>query len=113
MIWLLLIGLALVAVSARLVIHAAVLPRIKLAVHLREIDAYGFEGMPPAGGAPARQSLSAALSALAERVGGITLRPLPALPALKRRDLTAAALYEVSPETMHGYRILAAVLLPA
>ncbi|MFL5822485.1 MAG: type II secretion system F family protein [Solirubrobacteraceae bacterium] len=113
MIWLLLIGLALVAVSARLVIHAAVLPRIKLAVHLREIDAYGFEGMAPAGGAPARQSLSAALSALAERVGGITLRTLPALPALKRRDLTAAALYEISPETMHGYRILAAVFLPA
>src|SRR3954451_9625657 len=108
----LLIGLLLVAVSARMLIHAAVLPRIKLAVHLREIHAYGFEGMAPAGGAPARQSLSAALAALAQRVGGIAMRVLPALPALKRRDLTAAALYEISPETMHGYRILAAVFLP-
>ena len=46
MVFLILMGLVLVAVSARLLIYAVVLPRIKLAVHLREIEAYGFEAWP-------------------------------------------------------------------
>ena len=112
MVWLLLTGLVLIGIAVRLVVYAVVLPRIKLAVHLREIDAYGFEAMPAPQAAPVRQSLADGLAALAERVGGGMMRGVTALPALRRRDLTAAALYEVSPETMHGYRTLAAVGLP-
>jgi tight adherence protein C len=41
------------------------------------------------------------------------MRRLPALPALEHRDLTAAALYDVSPEMVHGYRALAALLFPS
>ena len=112
MVFLILIGLLLVAVSARLFIYAAVLPRIKLAMHLREIEAYGFEGMAAPGTGPGRLNLSAALANLAERLGALMMRSLPAIPALKRRDLSAAALYDASPETVHGYRALAAVMLP-
>lgn len=112
MVFLILIGLFLVAVSARLLIHAAVLPRIKLAVHLREIEAYGFETIGAPGAVPGRQSLAIKLAQLAERLGATMMRALPAIPALKRRDLSAAALYDVSPETVHGYRTMAAVLLP-
>jgi tight adherence protein C len=112
MVFLILIGLLLVGFSARLLIHAAVLPRIRLAVHLREIEAYGFEAMAAPGGAPVRQSLSAAVESVAERVGRTVMRALPAIPVLKRPDLSAAALYDVTVEAMHGYRILATVLLP-
>jgi tight adherence protein C len=113
MVFLILIGLLLVAVSARLFIYAAVLPRIRLALHLREIEAYGFEAMGAPGGAPVRQSLSAVVEAVAERIGSLMMRTLPAIPSLKRSDLSAAALYEVSPEAMQGYRALAALILPA
>jgi tight adherence protein C len=112
MVFLILFGLLLVAISARLFIHAAVLPRIRLAHHLREIEAYGFEGMGAPGTTQGRQSLATRLAKLAERVGATMMRALPAVPALKRRDLSAAALYDVSPETVHGYRTMAAVLLP-
>lgn len=113
MIWLLLIGILLIGITVRLLVYAAVLPRLKLAVHLRDIDAYGFEAMGPVAGEPHRRSPAEALAALAERVGAMMMRRASFLPALKRRDLTAAALYDVSSETMHGYRALAAVLFPA
>lgn len=112
MLILVLIGLLLVAASARLLVYAAVLPRIKLAQHLREIDAYGFESMGAPGSLPGRRTLADRVAQLAEFLGGTVMRTVPTLPALKRRDLSAAALYEVSPETMQGYRTLAAVLLP-
>jgi tight adherence protein C len=112
MVFLVLIGLLLVAVSARMFIHAAVLPRIKLAQHLREIEAYGFETIGAPGATPGRVGLADRLAQLSERVGATMMRALPAIPALKQRELSAAALYDVSPETMHGYRTLAALLLP-
>src|SRR5947209_16982961 len=104
MMFLVLIGLLLVAFSARLLIYAAVLPRIRLALHLREIEAYGFEGMAAPASLPGRQSLAVALARLAERFGGLMMRALPAISPLPRKSLSAAALYEVSPETVHGYR---------
>jgi tight adherence protein C len=113
MIFLILIALVLVAATVRLLVHAALLPRLKLAAHLREIDAYGFEAMGPVGGGAGRRSPAELLAAVAERTGSFVMRHLPALPALKRRDLTAAALYDVSPETVHGYRTMAALLFPA
>jgi hypothetical protein len=40
---LLILGLALVGASARLVVRAALVPRLRLKSHLREIGEYGFE----------------------------------------------------------------------
>src|SRR5438067_828010 len=112
MIVLLLVGLLLVAVTVRLLIYAAVLPRVKLATHLREIDAYGFEAMPAGDTVPVRQRLAKAFAAFAQRIGRTMMGHFPALPALQQKDLSAAAIYDVSPETVHGFRLLAAVLLP-
>lgn len=112
MIWLLVIALVLVAATVRLLIYAAVLPRLKLALHLREIEAYGFEAMGPVAGSPGRRSPAEMLAAMAQRIGSLLMRRVPSLPALRRRDLSAAALYDVSPEMVHGYRALAALLFP-
>ena len=113
MVILILLALVLVAVTVRLLIHAAVLPRLKLAAHLREIDAYGFDAMGGPGATAGRRSPAEMLAALAERTGSLVMTHFPALPALKRKDLTAAAMYDVSPETVHGYRTLAALAFPA
>ena len=112
MVFLVVIGLLLVAFSARLLIYAAVLPRIRLALHLREIEAYGFEGMGAPASAPGRESLAIALAHVAERLGKLTLRTLPAISPLEPKALTAAGLYDVTPETVHGYRLMAALGIP-
>lgn len=113
MVFLILIALVLIAVTVRLLIYAAVFPRLKLALHLREIDAYGFEAMGPVGAAPGRRTLAEMLAALAQRIGAMMMRRFPGLPALRRQDLAAAALYDAPPETVHGYRTLAALFFPA
>ncbi len=113
MVFLILIGLLLAGFSARLLIYAAVMPRIRLALHLREIEAYGFEGMGAPASAPGRESLALALARVAERLGKLTLRAVPVISPLPPKSLTAAALYDVSPETVHGYRVMAALGLPA
>jgi tight adherence protein C len=112
MIWLILVALVLVAVTVRLLIYAAVLPRLRLAAHLRHIDSYGFEAIGRVERAQSRRSPAAVLAAVAERVGTVLMGRIPGLPALKRRDLTAAAIYDVTPETVHGYRALAALMFP-
>lgn len=112
MVLLILMGVVLIGVSVRLLIHAAVLPRLKLALHLRDIEAYSFEGIGDVG-LGSRRTPAEVLSSVAEHIGATVMRTVPSLAALKRRDLTAAAIYEVTPETMHGYRVMAAVLLPA
>jgi tight adherence protein C len=113
MVFLLFVGIILIAVTVRLLVYAAVLPRIKLAMHMREIEAYGFEGIAEVGSVGRRQSPAEALGALADRIGTMMMKSFPSIPALKRQELTAAALYEVSPEAMHGYRTMGAVFLPA
>lgn len=112
MVFLVIVGLLLVAFSVRLLIYAAVLPRIRLALHLRELEVYGFQGIAAASTISSRQSLADALASLAERLGRLTLRALPTIAPLDRKKLSAAALYEVSAETVHGYRVMAALGLP-
>jgi len=41
------------------------------------------------------------------------MRKVPSLVPLKPGELTAAGLYDISPEALHGYRAMAAVLLPS
>jgi tight adherence protein C len=112
MVFLVVIGLLLVAFSARLLIYAAVLPRIRLALHLREISAYGFEGMGAPAAAPGREGLAIALARVAERIGKLTLRTFPAISPLEPKSLAAAGLYDVTPETVHGYRVMATLGIP-
>jgi tight adherence protein C len=105
-----LLGVLMVATSGRLLAHAIALPRLKLRQHLSDIRDYGFDS-GALGAEPSRRRLKDAVSACAARVGGFATTNLAFLPALRRGELAAAGFYEVSPETVHGYRALAAALL--
>jgi len=107
-----LLGVVMVGVSGRLFAHAIVVPRLQLKVHLREIQDYGFEsGLEDDIGSRAR--LKESIRLLAERVGKFVMRKVPSLVPLKPGDLTAAGIYDISPEAVHGYRTMAAILLPS
>jgi tight adherence protein C len=105
-------GVALLASTVRLLIHAAVLPRVRLSRHLRDVQGYGWEGAVAAVDGHARERLNAALAGFAERVGRWAKARLPKLAPLRRGELAAAGHYDVSPDTVHGCRVIAAVLIP-
>ncbi len=107
-----LFGILLVAIAARLVVHAAVLPRLNITAHLRHIEAYGFENVEPDAAPLDQQRLKDIVNRFAEQTGRMMMRVLPMLTPVRRNELSAAALYDTSVETVHGYRTLGAVLLP-
>lgn len=107
------LAVVLIGVTVRLLIHAAVLPRIQIHLHLRQIEGYGFDVGKPGSGDTARERLNASMSEAVERLGRFTMTRVPSLPALKRSDLTAAGHYKLTPESVHGYRVIAAVGVPA
>jgi tight adherence protein C len=106
------IGVALVGASGRLIARAIVVPRLQLKLHLREIRDYGFEGAPTLEQLPAKERLRQRLRHTAERTGRFAIKNIPNLKPLARGDLSAAGFYTIAPETVHGYRVLAAILLP-
>jgi tight adherence protein C len=108
---LVLIGVLMVAASGRIVAHAIALPRLRLRRHLGDILDYGFSsGTEREAPAPTGR-LKDAGRVLAGRVGRFLLAGLPALRPLGRGELAAAGFYDVDPETVHGYRGLAAAAL--
>jgi tight adherence protein C len=106
-----LLGISLVGATVRLLIHAAVLPRLQLSAHLRGIQGYGFENAEGAPGVESRDHLGEAVAGLATRIGKLAMQTFPGVSPLKRGDLAAAGIYDSAPETVHGYRVLAALLL--
>jgi tight adherence protein C len=106
------IGLVLVGLTARLLIHAAVLPRMHLSLHLRQIEGYGFAHEQEQEAEGTRRTLKDVVVAAAERLGALVMEKVPALTPLKRGELAAAGIYEVSPDLVHGYRVIAAIGLP-
>jgi tight adherence protein C len=107
-----LLGIVLVGVSGRLVAQAIVVPRLQLKEHLRAIQDYGFESASSQEEIGSRAQLNQAIGLMAQRVGSFMMRTFTSLTPLKRGDLTAAGFYDVTPEAVHGYRTLAAILLP-
>jgi tight adherence protein C len=107
-----LLGVVLVGLSGRLLVHAIVVPRLQLKLHLREIQDYGFESASSKEDIGSRARLNEAVGLMAQRVGAFVMRNLTSLTPLGRGDLTAAGFYDVTPEAVHGYRTLAAILLP-
>ena len=107
------IGVLLVGVSGRLVAQAIVLPRLQLKHHLREIQDYGFDQRSLVEEAQSRVKLKDAVRRFAERAGRFTMLHASALKPLKRGNLTAAGFYDVTTETVHGYRALAMVGAPS
>src|SRR5450755_1029060 len=107
-----LLGIVLAGVSCRLVAQAFVVPRLQLKEHLRAIQDYGFESASSQEEIGSRAQLNQAIGLMAQRVGSFMMRTFTSLTPLKRGDLTAAGFYDVTPEAVHGYRTLAAILLP-
>jgi tight adherence protein C len=105
------IGVLMVAVTGRLVARAIAVPRIHFRDHLREIADYGFVSDSAQAEAPSRGRLKQAIATLAAGVGRLAIEHVTALPPLGRGQLAAAGHYDVTPETVHGYRALASVFL--
>jgi tight adherence protein C len=110
MILILLIGLALVGSSVALAGRALVMRRMRAGETLGQIDSYGFTG----GGRPAApaKGVRTAVDDLAGAIGSL-LSPGGKRDADLRTALMSAGLYNVSPRNFQGYRLLAAVALPA
>lgn len=110
--FLLVIGVVLVGVSARLVARAVVVPRMQIKAHLREISDYGFE--PPALDelVGVGEHLRRTVRRLALRIGHYLITRAPMVASIQKSELTAAGFYELDPELLHGYRAMAAVGLP-
>jgi tight adherence protein C len=108
------IGVTLVALTAALLLRTLVLPRLRFESHLRQVDSYGFGSatVPPALGALQPEGRTSVTRGVATALGGTVVAAFPFLPALTQRDLSAAALYKITPAALHGYRLLGAILLP-
>lgn len=106
------IGVVLFGVSGRLVARAAVVPRLELKAHLRAIADYGFESPFAEHDLSSGERLKRTLRRLAEGLGRFMKARVPSLPALEKGDLTAAGFYDISEESVHGYRAMVAVGLP-
>lgn len=106
------IGVCCVAVSTRLAVRAAVIPRLALKQHLREIRDYGFESRVEERSGNPIERLRLALRRTAERLGRFMLRRFPSVTPLSAAELGAAGHYTMPVEVFHGYRAMAAVGLP-
>ncbi len=106
------IGVLLVAVTGRLALRAALVPRLALKAHLRDIRDYGFESVVDERNLSQQERLKLALRARAERTGRFMIRRFPSLTPLSVSELSAAGFYEATPELVHGYRVFAALGFP-
>jgi tight adherence protein C len=105
-------GVVLVGVSGRLVARAVVIPRMRLKTHLREILDYGFESPAVDADLSSNERLKRSLRLTAVRVGGYAMRRFPSIKSLQANELAAAGFYDVTPEAVHGYRILGGLSFP-
>jgi tight adherence protein C len=108
------IGLLFIAAAVVLVIRAVALPRLRMATHLRQIETYGFSGtLPSEDHLAARPPLGRSINAFAEGVGRAAIARAGTLTPMPSRELASAGFYRVTVEAFHGYRVLAAVILPS
>lgn len=112
MIGFLLLGLLCLAVCVIALIRLLTGSRMRVSQRVAEIDAYGFSSEPafvPAGPATETQRTSE----LVNRLGALVARRFGRISeADLRSELMSAGMYAVSPRTLLGYRVLAAILLP-
>ena len=105
MVLLSLIALLLFGLSLVLVARAALLPRLKTAERLRQLDMYGFDAPAPTHGDAIPGTST--LAELAAAIGRVTARRLRGVhPEQLRKELLAAGIYRVTPTALIGYRVL-------
>lgn len=110
MILLFAIGVVTLGVAAMLALRAAAVPHTRIASQLRQVKTYGF-GEQEVVSDEAQATRPAAR--FADGVGQYAIDHISAVKPLERRALMAAGMYDVSVRRFHGYRVLAAVGLPA
>ncbi len=111
---LLLFGVLLVGATAWLIARALALPRLRMDAHVSEIQDYGIgRATTEIDGPTARGQLDRSFSHLAERIGRLLIGALPGLKPIRPAELAAAGIYSISPETVQGYRLLAALGCPS
>lgn len=104
-------GLLLIGVCASLVGRTVAMPRVRALERVEQIAAYGFHA--EAGVAEPAGTLTSGLNTIATGLGTLVGRRTTALSqAQLRRELISAGLYRVTPLTLLGYRVLAAIALP-
>jgi tight adherence protein C len=106
------LGIILVGVSGRLMGRAIVAPRMQIKAHLREINDYGYESLDSDLLLSPRERFKRTMRRLATSLGRWTMHSVPMLPALEKKEITSAGYYEISPEQVHGFRLMAAFGLP-
>jgi tight adherence protein C len=106
------LGIVLVGVSGRLVARAVVVPRMQIKAHLREINDYGFDSIDDGILLSPTERFKQSVRELATKLGRSMMSSVPMLPALEKTEITAAGYYVISPEQVHGYRLMAAFGLP-
>ena len=114
MILLAIIGLLLLGLATGLVVWAIVLPRARASMRLGEIEAYGFAA-PEGAAVPSAAARESALSRVAHRIGTFLSQRVSGgvTPEDIRVHLIAAGNYSTSPQTIIGYRVVAAIVLMA
>jgi tight adherence protein C len=107
------VAIALVGATVHLLARAVLLPRLRLRSHLREIGDYGFVTHYEEVDLQLGERLRRVRRRWATTTGRWLMRRLPALTPLSAKELTAAGLYDLEPELVHGLRAFAALALPA
>jgi tight adherence protein C len=106
----LILGLLLLAGAVALLLQGWRFAHSGTSETLEQIGAYGFSAQTHAETAPNQPT--SAVAQIADRVGAFAPRALIGGERTMREQLAAAGLYNTSPRTVVGYRILLAVALP-
>jgi len=108
MVTLLIIALASAGVAVVLVLRGAALPRMRAEDSLGQIEAYGYNQVDAAGAPEGTQAL---IPAFAERIGArLGGQDAEARRAEARKLLLTAGIWDVTPTTLLGYRVLSGVV---
>jgi len=107
---LVLISILLIGAAVALAGRAVIFPRLRTASRVQTVTSYGFAGVATADD----EHTDRPIEGLAQRVGDAVAGQLTNVgeDAL-RAELVSAGMYRMSPRALLGYRVLAAVLLPA
>lgn len=110
---LLITGIMLFGAAATLVSRAVALPRMRALERVDQIAAYGFHAQPEEQPSQER-AFTGGLNSIARALGTfVASRTANLSEAELRRELMSAGLYNLSPLTLMGYRVLATLALPA
>jgi tight adherence protein C len=113
MLLMLIVGLALVASAAALIVRGLGMQRVRTSQTVDQVAAYGFSAATTTAEPVSRTPMLGLVDALANRVGGIFGGRFGMGEAQIRLLLVEAGVYTVTPRRFIGYRILSLVCVPA